>query len=107
MAFTLKFSKSQYMAKISELEGYYAQLEQHLARMEELKSEMFNFWDDPNAQTAGQVLAIQIRSVRSAMDRTSDMLNFYKSAVEKLGGTDSAVKDLISDALNLLSGLGD
>ena len=107
MAFILKYSKAQYQAKISELEGYYAQLEQHLARMEELKSQMFNFWDDPNAQTAGQVLAAEIRSVRSAMDRTSDMLNLYKSSVESMGGTDSAVKDLLSDALSVLGSMGE
>lgn len=105
MAFILKYSKAQYQAKISELEGYYAQLEQHLQRMEDLKSEMYNFWNDKNAQTTGQILAIEIRAVRSAMDRTNDMLTFYKSAVDKLGGTDSAVGDLLQEALNLLSGL--
>lgn len=107
MAFILKYSKAQYQAKITELEGYYAQLEQHLQKMEELKSQMFTFWDDKNAQTTGQILAIEIRSVRSAMDRTNDMLTFYKSAVEKLGGTDGAVGDLLQDALSLLGGLGE
>ena len=104
--FILKYSQAQYQAKISELESYYAQLEQHLQTMENLKSNMFSFWDDKNAQTDGQILAMEIRNVRSAMDRTNDMLTFYKSAVEKLGGTDSAVDDLLQGALNLLSGMG-
>ena len=107
MAFILKYSKAQYLAKISELEGYYGQLEQHLQRMEDLKSQMFQFWNDKNAQTTGQILAIEIRSVRSAMDRTNDMLTFYRSTVEQLGGTDGAVGDILQQALSMLSGLGE
>ena len=107
MSFVLKYSKAQYMAKITELEGYYAQLQSHLTRMEDLKSQMFQFWNDKNAQTTGQILAIQIRSVRSAMDRTNDMLTFYKSAVEELGGTDNALGGMLQDALSMLTGIGE
>lgn len=102
MALNIKYTKAQYQAKISELEGYYSQLEQHLARMQELKSQMFNFWDDSNAQTTGQILAIQIRSVQNAMDRTTDTLTFYKSAIEKLDGANLSVSDLLGDALSIL-----
>ena len=106
MAFILKYSKGQYQAKIAELEGYYAHLNTHLQKMEDLKSQMFNFWNDKNAQITGQILAIEIRSVRSAMDRTNDMLVFYRTAVEELGGTDGAVGDLLEETLSLLGGLG-
>lgn len=106
MAFILKYSKGQYQAKIAELESYYAQLETHLQKMEDLKSRMFSFWNDKNAQITGQILAIEIRSVRSAMDRTNDMLRFYRTAVEELGGTDGAVSDLLQEALGMLGGLG-
>ena len=102
MALTVKYTKAQYQAKISELEGYYNQLAQHLARMQELKGQMFNFWDDSNAQTTGQILAIQIRNVQNAMDRTYDTLIFYKNAVEKLDGTNLMVDDLLGDALSIL-----
>lgn len=102
MALTVKYTQAQYQAKITELEGYYAQLEQHLTRMQELKSQMFNFWDDPNAQTTGQILAVQIRNVQNAMDRTSDTLSFYKSAIEKLDGVNISVGDLLGDALSIL-----
>ena len=44
MAITIKYTKSQYLAKISELEGYYNMLAEHLARMQDLKSKMFEFW---------------------------------------------------------------
>jgi len=102
MALTVKYTKAQYQAKISELEGYYNQLAQHLARMQELRSQMFNFWNDSNAQTTGQILSVQIRSVQNAMDRTTDTLIFYKSAIEKLDGANLSVGDLLGDALKIL-----
>lgn len=103
MALTINYTKAQYQAKITELEGYYNQLNQHLARMQELKAEMFNFWNDENAQKTGQLLAIEIRKVQSAMDRTSDTLTFYKSAVEKLDGSNLSAGDLLDAALSFLS----
>ena len=106
MALTVKYTQAQYQAKIVELEGYYHQLEQHLARMQELKSQMFNFWDDANAQKTGQILAIQIRAVQTAMDRTSDTLSFYKAAIEKMDGVNISAGDLLEQAIGLLGVLG-
>ena len=106
MAITIKYTKSQYLAKISELEGYYNMLAEHLARMQDLKSKMFEFWDDENARTAGQVLAIKIRHVQNTMDITNDSILFYKSAVEKLDGANLSVGDLLGDALSILGVLG-
>ena len=102
MALIVKYTKAQYQAKITELEGYYNQLAQHLARMQELKSQMFNFWDDANAQKTGLILSNEIRSVQNAMDRTSDTLTFYKSAIDKLDGADLSVGDILGDALSIL-----
>lgn len=106
MAISVRYTKAQYQAKIAELEGYYALLEQHLARMIELKDQMFTFWDDSNAQTTGQILVIRINSVRSAMDRTHEMLTFYRSAVEKMDGANLSVGTLLEEALGILGGLG-
>ena len=52
----IKYVQSQYEAKIAELEQYYILLQQHLNKMENLKENMFQFWDDDNARQAGQVL---------------------------------------------------
>ena len=106
MSIMINYTKSQYLAKITELEGYYGQLEQHLGRMEDYKKQMFDFWNDQNAQDAGNVLTIEIRQVRNAMDRTADLLTFYKSAVEKMGGAGSTAKAILEDALSVLGGLG-
>ena len=106
MAFIVKYTQAQYNAKITELEGYQSQLEQHLNRMEGLRDNMYTFWDDPNARTAGQMLGIQIRQVRNAMDRTTDLLTFYKTAVEKLDGSNLSASSMISEAISVLEGLG-
>lgn len=102
----VKYTKAQYQAKITELEGYYAQLEQHLTNMENLKDNMFQFWDDENARTTGKILNATIRQVQNAMTRTSDLLIFYKSAIEKMSGADSTAKELLDDAFSVISSLG-
>ena len=96
--------QSQYEAKIAELEQYYILLQQHLNKMENLKENMFQFWDDDNARQAGQVLTLTIRQVTSSMTMTQETLAFYKSAVAKLGATKSVTSGLLDSALQLLSG---
>lgn len=83
---TVRYTKAQYMARITELEGYHGQLQQHLEKLEELREQVFVFWEDANAEKIGKILDIQIRQVQNSMDRTHDLLIFYKSAVEKLDG---------------------
>jgi len=107
MAITIKYTKAQYQAKVTELEGYYNMLSQHLTKMQDLKSKMFEFWDDENARMAGQVLAIKIRSVENTMDITNDSIIFYKSAIDKLDGASLSVGDLLGDALSVLGVLGE
>lgn len=106
MPVVLKYTKAQYTAKITELEGYLNQLQTHKEKMETLKGDMFNFWDDPNARKAGEALAVQIRQVENAMTRTHDMLIFYQKSVDQLGGTDSAIGGLLEDALGILGAIG-
>lgn len=107
MPVILKYSKGEYQAKISELEGFYNQLNQHLDRMNKLKSEMYNFWNDERARKAGLVLTGEINSVRSAMDRTLDMINFYKSAVAKFDGSIASIEDVLEYAQFLVGGGGE
>lgn len=105
MSIMVKYSQAQYQAKITELEGYIAQLQQHLDTMKELREKMFQFWDDDNARLTGDVLNIQIKSVQSAMDRATDMLIFYKSTVEKMSGANLSISGMLADALGILGDL--
>lgn len=106
MSILVNYTKAQYEAKVVELEGYYNMLSQHLTKMEELKSKMFEFWDDENAQKTGLLLSVKIGSVRDTMDSTNESILFYKSTIEKLDGANLSVGDMIGDALGILGGLG-
>lgn len=106
MAYSIKYTKSQYAAKITELEGQYSQLESHLSSLEGYKEQMYQFWDDENARKTGEALASMIRQVKNSMDRTKDMITFYKSTVEKLDGANIEVASSISDAIGILAKMG-
>ena len=106
MTFIVRYTKAQYQAKITELQGYYSQLESHLSTMEGLKEQMYQFWDDENARTTGTALASEIRQVKNAMDRTKDMLSFYKGSIEKLDAANISVGSTITEALGILGKLG-
>ena len=86
---TVRYTKAQYMARITELEGYHGQLQQHLEKLEELREQVFVFWEDANAEKIGKILDIQI-----------------KSAVEKLDGANLDVGQVLEAALGTLAGLG-
>ena len=101
---TVRYTKAQYMARITELEGYHGQLQQHLEKLEELREQVFVFWEDANAEKIGKILDIQIRQVQNSMDRTHDLLIFYKSAVEKLDGANLDVGQVLEAALGTLAG---
>ena len=99
----IKYTKAQYNAKITTLEGYHAQLATHLSRMEALREKMFSFWDDENARTVGKILNLEIKNVRNSMDTTQELLTFYKSAVEKLEGSNIQISDILGDIFGMLS----
>lgn len=105
MAFVLSYSKAVYEAKITELEGYYAQLSTHLESMQALQKEMYNYWNDEAARKAGIILSSEIRSVRNAMDSTTDVMTLYKEAVKKFDGTNQAIQDLLDDAAYVVGSL--
>lgn len=51
---TVRYTKAQYMARITELEGYHGQLQQHLEKLEELREQVFVFWEDANAEKSAR-----------------------------------------------------
>ena len=106
MSIIINYTKQQYIAKIDELQGYYNLLEQHLNRMTTLKTEMFNFWDDPDAQKAGYVLNTMINRVQFTMDQTSEMIIFYRNAVNKFTGVGVINDELLEKAFTMLGGMG-
>ena len=100
----IKYNQQTYQAKIDVLEGYYQILGTHLTRMESLKSEMFNYWNDESAQKAGQALNVTINDVRRKMDQTTDAMAFFRSLISQLEGSKTGVDDLLDAALKVVTG---
>lgn len=102
MPFSILYDKVVYTDKISELEGYYSQLQGHLSTLEGYKEQMYQFWEDDKARTTGEALASMIRQVKNSMDSTQNMLNFYKRTVEKFDGTEKAIDESLQDVFGIL-----
>lgn len=106
MAVTIKYTKAQYQAKIDELEAYYNELARHLTTLENLKSQMFNFWNDENARKAADSLVNTIAKVKGEMNYTREMIIMYKNIVAKLDSTNASMSDLLEEASSMLKLLG-
>ena len=105
---TLKYKRRDYEEKLNKLRTYLNQLETHLATMRRLRSEMFQFWNDSEAMTAGQLLDQQCNQVQRAMTRTSDLINFYSTTITDIDEHKAQVQGLLEgaqDALNMLDHL--
>ena len=106
MAVVIKYTKAQYQAKIDELEAYYSELARHLTNLENLKSQMFDFWNDENARKAEDSLVNTIAKVKGEMNYTREMIIMYKNIVAKLDSTNASMSDLLEEASSMLKLLG-
>lgn len=103
----LKFGKNEYETKISTLEGYANLLEQHLTRLESLKSRIGEFWKDERAADYAITLTNQITTVRFQIDRVRGLKLMYQEISAEMSGADEKVKGLIEAANSALSQLGE
>lgn len=106
MAVVIKYTKAQYQAKIDELEAYYSELARHLTNLENLKSQMFDFWNDENARKAADSMVNTIAKVKGEMNYTREMIIMYKNIVAKLDSTNASMSDLLEEASSMLKLLG-
>ena len=105
MAITIAYSKKDYIAKITELEGYHKQLSGHLGKMQEYKNKISNFWYDENAQTTAEILNVQIHATERTMAQVEENLIFYRSIIDKLSGVGDTVGEALKLALALIAGV--
>ena len=102
----LKYTESQYMEKITELEGYHSRLSEHLTRMEELRDQISSFWDDDNAKKAYMALVKECTNVRYAMEMTNNVLMIYKKVVSDMSSADAALDSLLEEAISAITTFG-
>ncbi len=102
----VKYTKSQYTAKISELEGCVQRLQTHLTTLESLKGRVPSFWDDPQAPDYLKRLTTAIVGVRNAMDRTQKLLAEYEGMVNEMSGVTAMTTGVLDDIGGIIGSLG-
>lgn len=100
--FLFNYTRNEYEIKVAELEELIARLNQHLDRLQELRSQIPQFWDDENARETGVVLDKTIKRVLDAMNLSENLSRTYKSTIEALGGSKETLAELIGDAMGIL-----
>ena len=106
MSAIVKYTKAQYTAKISEIEGCVQRLQNHLNTLEGLKSQVQNFWDDPQTPEYLKRLTTAIIGVRNAMDRTQKLLAEYNGMVNEMGGVTAMTTGVLEDIGGVIGSLG-
>lgn len=103
--FIFNYSKTQYEAKITALQGYVNTLSGHLGKLETLRDGIENFWNDANARETYKALNSTITQVKRTMTTANNLITKYQAIVTNLDGSKEAVQGLVSDAMGLLDGL--
>ena len=106
MAFVLNYTAQTYQNKINAITDLLERLSSHLATMKDLRSQVYNFWDDDLAREACQDLDIMIRQVENTQERTLDLLNLYRGIVDDMSNASIFNTGALKDAGDLLSSLG-
>lgn len=106
MSAIVKYTKAQYTAKISEIEGCVQRLQNHLNTLEGLKSQVQNFWDDSQTPEYLKRLTTAIVGVRNAMDRTQKLLAEYNGMVNEMGGVTAMTTGVLEDIGGVIGSLG-
>jgi len=101
----VKYTKAQYEAKITQIEGHLNQLAQKKERLIELRDQLVAFWDDDNSPKVYQCLNTIIGNVNNTMTRAEDVLIGLRALVQKLDGTNIDVGSMLGEALSALSSL--
>lgn len=101
-----RYTKAQYQGRIDLIKGYKDQLGTHLERLETLKSQVTNFWDDPQTPEYLDHLNTQILAVRNAMDRAQEEINTQQHVIDTSVDLVAETTDRIAEIGSKILGLG-
>ncbi len=99
----LAYDKIQYERRITQLEGYNRQLNQHLSTLEGYKKEIGNFWNDSEADEARKLIDINIQKIMLASERVEKVITASKGCVEVLDEAKGKAKEQLDDAISKIS----
>lgn len=100
------YMESAYTSRIDILEGYVNQLSIHLDRLEELKSQVKDFWGDVSAPMYLDQLTKAIVGVRNAMDRANGIITLHKNVVSDMKADKAKTDAVIEDIAQTIGAIG-
>ncbi len=103
--FIFNYSKGEYEKAISRLEELVKSLDNHLTKLRELRANVPSFWDDDEAKTTCQALDMTIDRIVFDMDTCKSLISTYKTAMAEFDTSKNVTKELLKDAIGILSGL--
>lgn len=103
--FIYDYSKDQYEKAISRLENLVKQLDSHLTKLRELRTNVPNFWEDEDAKATCTALDMTIDRIVFDMDTCKDLISAYQTAMAEFDISKSKTTQLLTDALAILKGI--
>lgn len=104
--FVFKYTKQEYVSRLSEVERLLAQLGDHLNDLKELREEIPKFWDDENAREVCIELEMTINQTESEMDTVKAYIRTLQTVIEEMSKSGTVMSETIADVKNmLLSGI--
>ena len=98
----LNYAKNVYDKRVDELNTYYNRLYEHVDRLEELRSQLRNCWDDDNERKYDAILSEQILAVRNAAEKTKEIKQIHEEAVAQFENLNSFGEGVIDGIKNII-----
>ena len=103
--YVIKYAKSHYDKKISELQGYAAKLDSHLSTLQSYKSEIPGFWGDTTGEDYVKVIDSQIQQLTVARQRIDDLSNMYDAIKDAMDTAKNTVDEKVDEISAIIGGL--
>lgn len=101
----LKYTANVYETKIEELSTLNSDLDSHLSRLQDLKSQMSGFWNDDKAEDTGLTLDQEIRLVREASSRVKNLKEAFVAAKAEMDTASGSASGFINQAIEAVQNL--
>lgn len=101
----IKFQKSVYDKKISELKGYANKLDSHLTTLQGYKQQIINFWKDKTGDEYVRAIDKQIQQLTTARQRVEDLSNLYDELKAALDSAQNTVTEKVNEISSIVGSL--
>ena len=92
----LKYDRGVYEGQISKVEGYQTRFGNHLTKLNGLKSNLREAWQDQNTENYIKQIDTEIKAVNNANDQATKTIQMLRSILSEIGGRLSVSDDVSS-----------